>query len=236
MKTFCPMVLSPPGVEVLYEGAQPVFADWEAHFAVPVVKTAAAGKSGGTRSIPTRANAGERAARGEEAEGAELEGRSKAPRLFSDAYAVLDFHACRVVVTAQYRECLFSSFRDARLVELENQLIAALQAPRDYRRIFPLLRGERVLQETRGRWCVASHIARATGGICSICRLAVGSTLRCCEPGCTTCFHLSCLWSVGGEVAIKEKGKYYCSNGVNPYVEARCVAHQIVRTAERVET
>ena len=229
MKTFCPMALSPPGVEVLYEGAQPVFADWEAHFAVPVAKTAVAGKSGGTRSIPTRANAGE------EAESVELEGRSKVPRLLSDAYAVLDFHACRVVVTAQYKECLFSSFRDARLVELENQLIAAQQAPRDYRRIFPLLRGERVQQETRGRWRVGSRIARATGGICSICRLAVGSTLRCCEPGCTACFHLSCLWSVGGEVAIREKGKYYCSNGVNPYVEARCVAHQIVRTAERCE-
>lgn len=232
MKTFCPMALSPPGMEVLYEGAQPVFADWEAHFAVPVAKPAATSKSGGTRSIPTRANASERAARGEEVETVELEGRSNAPRLFSDAYVVLDFHGCRVVVTAQYKECLFSSFRDARLVELENQLIAAQQTSRNYRRIFPLLRGERVPLETRGRWHWHSHIARATGGICSICRLAVGSTLRCCEPGCTTCFHLSCLWSVGGEVAIKEKGKYYCSNGVNPYVEARCVAHQIVRTAE----
>lgn len=98
----------------------------------------------------------------------ELEGRSNAPRLFSDAYAVLDFHGCRVVVTAQYKECLFSSFRDARLVELENQLIAAQQTSRNYRRIFPLLRGERVPLETRGRWHGRSHVARATGGICSI--------------------------------------------------------------------
>lgn len=73
------------------------------------------------------------------------------------------------------------------------------------------------------------------GTICCICRLAVGSTMCCSEPGCKNCFHLSCLWSIGGEVAFKEKGKYYSSNGVNPYVEARCVAHQLVRIEEWVE-
>lgn len=156
VKTFCPLVLNPPGVEVLYEGAQPVFAEWETHFTLPFAKTVVLNKASALRSIPTRANVTERVAQGTEKVdgGAELEGRSSVPRMFSDDYTVLDFQHCRVVVTAEYKECLFSTFRNSQLIEAENQLIATHHLTQEYKRIFPIRRGDHVQSEPRGCWSV----------------------------------------------------------------------------------
>lgn len=63
----------------------------------------------------------------------------------------------------------------------------------------------------------------------------MGSTVQCCVPGCSRSFHLNCLWSVGGEMMVKDSGKHYCANGLNPYIEARCVEHQLVGMTEACE-
>lgn len=34
---------------------------------------------------------------------------------------------------------------------------------------------------------------------------------------------------------VKDSGKHYCANGLNPYIEARCVEHQLVEMTEACE-
>ena len=143
---------------------------------------------------------------------------------------LLDCTAMKIDYLSDHRHVLFNSFRDSSLVELESRYCITNKFNNSHRPIYPALEGKSFKKVPTSRifFLIIHIVDDNVGNLCMICRLPVGITVSCSAHGCTCSFHLSCLWAIGGEITIHDKGNIYIDNGVSPSIEAFCLYHQKV--------
>lgn len=227
IRSFCPLVLQAPQVNVLYKGIYQDPSAFLVPYSVPFVRSETPTRPQ-ARSLVTRSvsNAERRSA-------SDTPPRMEAVATQNVAATLIFNNTKTEFVPAEITPLpLFTDYQSTHLNNLEdsyNENRKLNNLPTDRFSSFLLPHSIEITPRRRVEAPLPSSITinKVSGMLCSICRVPLGLTLRCAQPGCPHAVHPSCLWYIGGELTV-DSTLQYVGSGVSPHVRVFCVEHQPV--------